>query len=353
MLGSIRELRRRVCAAAASFDASGLDGEGAASALREWASISHAADAAMALASARLASCGPPASAGARDACALVAKTTGVTAAHAKDAIARGTGLAQHAGTRAAATGGALSPAQGSAITDAVAETELLDEAQRSSVGELRLRCAEKKADNQDLAAIEQRIHARRCLRRWRDAEGAEHLHATGTKRDMALVDQALKRATDEVFKAARRDGLREPLDAYAFDALVAMCQRAIDGCAGATVRRRDPVRNLAVLRLDLEALVRGHVTPGEACEIAGLGPISVDTAREVLSESILELVLTDGVDVRNVTHLGRGPTTAQKVALLWERPVCARQGCGRRARLEYDHVHGHEYRAPHHARVD
>ena len=58
---------------------------------------------------------------------------------------------------------------------------------------------------------------------------------------------------------------------------------------------------------------VRGHsenLAPG-------LGPISVATAREMLGESVLKLVLTDGVAVRNVTHLGRGPTVAQKVALL------------------------------------
>ena len=72
-----------------------------------------------------------------------------------------------------------------------------------------------------------------------------------------------------------------------------------------------------------------------------------------MLSESILKLVLTDGVEVRNVTHLGRGPTTAQKIALLWERPVCSRQGCGRRARLEYDHVDGYEYRTTRHTRLD
>jgi hypothetical protein len=39
-----------------------------------------------------------------------------------------------------------------------------------------------------------------------------------------------------------------------------------------------------------------------------------------------------------NVTHLGRGPNMAQKIALLWQQHVCTRQGCGRRARLQYDH---------------
>jgi hypothetical protein len=63
-----------------------------------------------------------------------------------------------------------------------------------------------------------------------------------------------------------------------------------------------------------------------------------VTTARDLLSESILKLVITRGDGVANVTHLGRGPNTAQKIALLWQQPECTRQGCGRRARLQHDH---------------
>jgi hypothetical protein len=107
------------------------------------------------------------------------------------------------------------------------------------------------------------------------------------------------------------------------------------------------------VLRVDLASLVRGRVEPDETCEIAGLGPISVATAREMLSESVLKLVLTNGVDVRNVTHLGRGPNMAQKIALLWEQPLCSREGCGHRARLEYDHSDGFEYHKTRHTRLD
>ena len=91
---------------------------------------------------------------------------------------------------------GRLSAEQASAIADAVAvnpdaANDLLGAAAQLSVGELRLRCAKAKAEKQDLEQIERQIHTRRRLRRWRDAEGAEHMHATGTKREMALVDQA------------------------------------------------------------------------------------------------------------------------------------------------------------------
>ena len=52
-------------------------------------------------------------------------------------------------------------------------------------------------------------------------------------------------------------------------------------------------------------------------CEITGVGPIAVSVARSLLGESVLKLVITRGVDVLNVTHLGRGPTVAQRIAAL------------------------------------
>jgi Domain of unknown function (DUF222) len=81
--------------------------------------------------------------------------------------------------------------------------------------------------------------------------------------------------------------------------------------------------RYLALLRVDVEALRRGSVTGGELCEIAGVGPVPVTVARGLLGDAIVKLVITDGVDVLNVTHLGRVPTAAQKAALLWMNPTC------------------------------
>ena len=131
------------------------------------------------------------------------------------------------------------------------------------------------------MADVEKRIHSRRSLRRYRDSEGAEHLHAVGTKATMARIDQALKPIVDDVFKQARADGVREPLDAYQYDALVELADRSLCDRSGGSSRPRKPtIRNLAVLRIDLEALTRGRTAAGETCEIAGLGPISVETAR-------------------------------------------------------------------------
>ncbi len=62
-----------------------------------------------------------------------------------------------------------------------------------------------------------------------------------------------------------------------------------------------------------------------------------MSTARELLTDSILKLVVTKGVDVLNVTHLGRGPNAAQQVALLWSSQGCSVEGCAGTS-VEIDH---------------
>jgi hypothetical protein len=63
-----------------------------------------------------------------------------------------------------------------------------------------------------------------------------------------------------------------------------------------------------------------------------------VATARDVLGDSIVKLVITNGVDVANVTHLGRGPTVAQRIALLWSSPGCEVHGCPHTIGIQADH---------------
>ena len=109
------------------------------------------------------------------------------------------------------------------------------------------------------------------------------------------------------------------------FDALIRLVtQEPADTSEKAA---RPKPRFKALLRLDYHALVRGYIDGEEVCEIAGLGPIPVRVARDLLGESILKLVITKGVDVINVTHLGRKPTVAQQVASVVARPVLHPRG--------------------------
>jgi hypothetical protein len=91
-------------------------------------------------------------------------------------------------------------------------------------------------------------------------------------------------------------------------------------------------------MRVDLEALTRGRVEGDELCEIAGVGAVPARVARDLLGDAVLKLVLTRGVDVVNVTHLGRGPTAAQRIALLWTTPACTNSTCDHTLGIQNDH---------------
>lgn len=264
---------------------------------------------------------------------------------------------------------GDLSQAQAAAVSgaaeaDPTAEGRLVAKAGVSTVADLREECARTRAAaDPDPEATHRRIRRARSVRRFTGADGAWNLIARGTVDDGARINAALDPLIDKVFRAARNQGRPETHEAYAFDALVALADMARDADdhvrdgSGTSVdpdrrsgRRPAKPNHLALLRLDVEALVRGGVEGDERCEITGVGPIPVGVARRLLGDSVLKLVITKGVDVLNVTHLGRGPTAAQRIALLWASPRCTTEGC-HRTRVEIDH------RIPwaetHHTRLD
>lgn len=105
----------------------------------------------------------------------------------------------------------------------------------------------------------------------------------------------------------------------------------------GRRKRSRDNPRYLGLLRVDLAAITRGTVDGDEICEVDGLGAVPVNVARSLVGDAIWKLVITKGVDVVHVTHLGRGPTVAQKIALLWTSPSCSNEACAHRF-AEIDH---------------
>jgi len=246
---------------------------------------------------------------------------------------------------------GRLSPDQAETVADAAAvnpaaERDLLSLAGRETLSGLKDEAAKRKAQVEDREARERRIHRERRCRTWTDRDGAWNLAARGPAAMGAAFLVELERLTRSQFEAARCEDRREERDAYAFDALMSMGSRSNthtrssdgDDRAATDPPAQPNVRHLALLHVDLEALTRGHTQGDETCELPGIGPISVTAARDLLGDSILKLVITRGVDVCNVTHLGRGPTAAQQVALLWSQPRCTVEGCNRRARLHNDH---------------
>ena len=103
------------------------------------------------------------------------------------------------------------------------------------------------------------------------------------------------------------------------------------------TIIDRPPTCTVMV-RVDLDALRRGSVGEGGICEIPGVGPVSVQVARELMGDALCDLVITDGVDVTTVCRLGRSVPTALATAITERDQHCVVPGCGVALGLERDH---------------
>jgi hypothetical protein len=345
--------------------------------------IERLAGAAKTLLTARVDESGIAQRAGDRGTPEYLARKSGSSVGVARTALETSKKVAELPNTEAAMRRGELSRSQANEIASAAAanpsaEQSLLSKAANSSLPELRQACARTRAQaDPDPEATHRRIHRDRRLRRWTDGEGAWNLAARGTGDSGSRFNAALDPIIDELFHAARKQGRHEPREAYAFDALVELARRhgapgvpsrtdagesatgrrpvggdgdtaAPDGESAATRPRSVDPTHLALLRVDFEALVRGRTDGDELCEIAGVGPVPVDAARRLLGESILKLVITKGVAVANVTHIGRGPSIAQRVALLWSSPACTVLGCPRLHRQGIQHDHRTPWTAVH-----
>ena len=156
------------------------------------------------------------------------------------------------------------------------------------------------------------------------------------TVEDMAQVLAAIDGYQDGIFTAARQAGRREPYHAYRADALVAAA-RAAQGDGRGAGRAATKV----TVVVDHAALTRGHSQPGERCQIAGVGPVPVAVAKAMMADAFLAAVVSDGVDVSTVAHLGRQPTAHQRTALEVRDHECVIDGCHVSDGLEIDHVDG------------
>ena len=293
------------------------------------------------------------------------------------------------------------------------AEADLLRVAQHESLGELKRRAQKIRATGEDGEAKLRRLHRQRYLRTWTDSEGSGcgrwslpgHLHAE--------LMAALAPWREQIFSDSRRAGLREAPEAYDADALIELARDAaafaaldrddadeggapiggdaadragtgagddaadgagtpIGGDAADRVskpnegdaarrprsnrsdRRRPTGRTQTkvIVRVDWAALRRGHPEGDEMCDIAGLGPIPVAVVRELLADDpFVAAVLTEGTDVRSVTHFGRRATALMRTALEWTDQGCAVLGCPNQARLEIDHTE--EWARTRHTRLD
>ena len=250
--------------------------------------------------------------------------------------------------TQAALRSGTLSNAQAievarGAIVAPNTETQLLNLAQHATVRDLRDASSRVVAAATDEAERHRQVHKSRYFKSWTDLDGSFNVRGRMTAANGALVMAALKPIQDEIFKAARKSGEHERPEAYAADALMVLCEKANDAALGsnavastAKTRRPNAVMNI---RVDIDALKRGHAENGEVCEIAGVGPIPVATATEYLGEAFLKLLVIDGTDIRTIAHMGRVLPAKLRTAVEERDRVCQVPTCDMSVGLEIDHI--------------
>jgi hypothetical protein len=277
--------------------------------MERFSTIERLAAAGKALAARRVSSSGVWRSEGDRSPAHFIARATGTSVGHAVGVLETAHRLRELPETDKAVREGKLSEVQSMHIASAAAatpsaEAELLGAAEIDGLNGLRERCARVRAQAApDELSRYEAVRRRRRLRHWTDEEGAFRLDGLLTPDAGAVVLAALEPHREQIFRRARKAGLREPYEAYAADALVEMAEQSRgQGLKGV----RSGPGAMVHVRVDHSALVRGSCSSGEVCEIPGVGPIPVATARALSADSILSAIVTDGVDVKAVAHLGR-----------------------------------------------
>jgi len=246
--------------------------------------------------------------------------------------------------TQAALRSGVLSNAQAvevarGAIVAPNTETQLLNLAKHATVRDLRDATSRVVAAATDEAERHRQVHKSRYFKSWTDFDGSFNVRGRMTAANGALVMAALKPIQDEIFKVARKSGAHERPEAYAADALMALCEKAATKQPSESGNKTTRPSAVINIRIDIDALKRGRTEHGEVCEIAGVGPIPVATAKAYLGEAFLKLLVIDGTDVRTIAHMGRALPAKLRTAVEERDRVCQVPTCDRSVGLEIDHI--------------
>lgn len=389
MCQELRSLRQSMAAYADGFDARSLTPGQAGEVVALCARIEASAASIKALAAARSAEGTDWRRYGYRSPAELLADQAGMSPGAAKRALETGRRMADQPDVARAALAGELSLEQAAAVSDGVAANpakanELIDKARSSSLPELNEEVAKVKAENTDLEERRRVRHARRSLRRWTDRDGALQAHLYGHPEDGAVLWRMLDPIRRRINLLRHQAAIpNETLDALDYDALVTLASVAIgndgelsfsdlielglfpqiDSVAGSvdsgSSGSDDPpdgdrscpsesrrVKKLAgspvrvMIRVDLDALLRGAPLEGELCEIPGYGPVPVSVVEDLVATEnpFIIGILTKSQALVGVYHHGRHPNAYQRSALDFLHPTCAVAGCSSRAGLQYDH---------------
>jgi hypothetical protein len=299
-------------------------------------------------------------------------------------------------------SGPKVSELSSAAILDPGTEGSLLAGAADEPLHKLKERCQRARSiaqQNDPLAAV-RRIHGARHFTSWLDGEGAFCFNGRDTADRGAKILEQMNYTVSQLRKAGRSErtgsepseesdgsGSDRALRADAFFLLVTGRSQVADGSTvvddddpgppdehiaslvdtgsgvpdrpitgsvatkpgsgsvihppGGSEREvidRPPTCSLMV-RVDLDALLRGTVEAGEVCEIDNQGPIPVAMARDLASDSFLRVIFHRAGDIRAVSHLGRTINRRLRTALAHRDRCCVVPGCGVPYGLEIDHI--------------
>jgi len=343
MFPSLRAVRSKLQGVARRLVPDALSSVEAAEAIKELTAIEkHAAGMRIRLAK-RIDDEDLLAKAGKRDAAEWLAGETGQAASEARKDLETSKRLDQLPATDEAVKRGELSATQAHSVTDAAAvdpaaEQDLLDTARNEPVGALRRKAKTVKAAATDDEAKRDAAQRNRKLRMGTDDETLEGWgHFTGPASVIAELKALLRPYVEAEFRKARAQGRHEPEAARWFDALLAAV-RVAAGAADPDVARAARTAGRILARVDVSAMRRGRTVAGETCELDGIGPCSVADLRALLPDSIIEIILTDGVDAWNITNLSRRATARQHVVLDWLGVMCSNLDCDHTQHLQVDH---------------
>ncbi|MDA8342005.1 MAG: DUF222 domain-containing protein [Actinomycetota bacterium] len=352
-----------------SLEPATLSGDDAIVLFRQLVHIERLAGGAKILLAGRIDKSGAWRSSGRRDAAEFLAETEGVTTGQARGTIDAGRALEDLPDVADAVRGGRLSGPQAQLVAGTAKEApdreqELLDKATNGSLPDLKERCREVRAAQsaKDHLARARRIHAGRHFRSWTDHEGAfcfsgRALPEVGSKLLAAIQAEVARRRSAESATTGSQhgDGAQTPAHdpfhpigdhgpapaaaerptygARCLDALVALaCGERSDGDG-------QPGAPSVVVRVDVEALRRGQLEPGEICHAEGVGPIPVPTLQALLSDATLRLIFMECERIVAVSTQTRTIPSALRAALLERDRTCVVPGCNVRHGLEIDHT--------------
>lgn len=237
--------------------------------------------------------------------------------------------------------------------------SELLQKARAGSLGELREeteRILAAAASREDQKRRAEAVRAKRHLRTWKDRDGGLAGRFLLPGEDGAHLLGRIEQLAGALFEQAREEGDYDRREAYLADALVLLARAGEEappagpaptgeppgppGSPPAQTRRRETRPDYTIImRIDLEALVRGYLERGEESSIDGTGHVPVEVVKGYLDKAKLRLVVTKGSDISSVFSLSRVIPSCLRTALVARDRTCVVPGCQSSFLLEIDHI--------------